>query len=180
MEKVESVKKESILHSERSKVVIGTLLLSGLGVALPRIFHILAGTSAGATFLPMHIAVLLAAMIFGVLSGSVVAGISIVCSYLLTGMPSAARLPYMAIELVIYAVLLGLLNKKYNSYVSLILTMVIGRILYSGVLFFAAEVFMLNSYGTPLLESVKVGMPGLAIQLLFVPVIAKFIHERIK
>lgn len=180
MEKVESIKKESILHNDKVKVIVGTVLLSGLGVALPRIFHVLAGTSAGATFLPMHIAVLLASLIFGVLSGSVVAGVSIVCSYLLTGMPSAARLPYMAIELVIYAVLLGLLNKKYNSYVSLILTMVIGRILYAGVLFVAAEVFMLNSYGTPILESVKLGMPGLAIQIILVPVIAKFIKERIK
>lgn len=180
MEKVENLKKESLLHNEKAKVIIGTVLLSGLGVALPRIFHVLAGTSAGAIFLPMHIAVLLASLIFGVLSGSIVAGISVLCSYLLTGMPSVARLPYMAIELIIYAVLLGLFNKKLNSYVSLILTMVVGRILYAGVLFAAAEVFMLSSYGTSVLESVKLGIPGLFIQVLLVPVIAKIIKERIK
>ena len=180
MEKVENLKKESLLHNEKAKVIIGTVLLSGLGVAFPRIFHVLAGTSAGAIFLPMHIAVLLASLIFGVLSGSIVAGISVLCSYLLTGMPSVARLPYMAIELIIYAVLLGLFNKKLNSYVSLILTMVVGRILYAGVLFAAAEVFMLSSYGTSVLESVKLGIPGLFIQVLLVPVIAKIIKERIK
>ena len=180
MEKVENLKKESLLHNEKAKVIIGTVLLSGLGVALPRIFHVLAGTSAGAIFLPMHIAVLLASLIFGVLSGSIVAGISVLCSYLLTGMPSVARLPYMAIELIIYAVLLGLFNKKLNSYVSLILTMVVGRILYAGVLFAAAEVFMLSSYGTSVLESVNLGIPGLFIQVLLVPVIAKIIKERIK
>ena len=180
MEKVENLKKESLLHNEKAKVIIGTVLLSGLGVALPRIFHVLAGTSAGAIFLPMHIAVLLASLIFGVLSGSIVAGISVLCSYLLTGMPSVARLPYMAIELIIDAVLLGLFNKKLNSYVSLILTMVVGRILYAGVLFAAAEVFMLSSYGTSVLESVKLGIPGLFIQVLLVPVIAKIIKERIK
>lgn len=180
MEKVENLKKESLLHNEKAKVIIGTALLSGLGVALPRIFHVLAGTSAGATFLPMHIAVLLASLIFGVLSGSIVAGISVLCSYLLTGMPSVVRLPYMAIELIIYAVLLGLFNKKLNSYVSLILTMVVGRILYAGILFAAAEVFMLSSYGTSVLESVKLGIPGLFIQVLLVPVIAKIIKERIK
>lgn len=180
MEKVENLKKESLLHNEKAKLIIGTALLSGLGVALPRIFHVLAGTSAGATFLPMHIAVLLASLIFGVLSGSIVAGISVLCSYLLTGMPSVARLPYMAIELIIYAVLLGLFNKKLNSYVSLILTMVLGRILYAGILFAAEEVFMLSSYGTSVLESVKLGIPGLFIQVLLVPVIAKIIKERIK
>lgn len=180
MEKVECIKKESILHTQKSKVIVGTLLLSGLGVALPRIFHVLVGSSAGATFLPMHIAVLLASLIFGGLSGSIVAGISVLCSFLLTGMPSVARLPYMAIELVIYAALLGLLNKKYNSYISLILTIVLGRVLYAGVLFISSEVFMLNLYGTQVLESVKLGMPGLVIQILLVPVVAKFIKERIK
>ena len=59
MEKIE--KKENhlleILQTRKAKYVVGTLLLSGIGIALPRIFHILAGSSAGATFLPMHIAV---------------------------------------------------------------------------------------------------------------------------
>ena len=54
IEKVESVKKQNILQkfltSTKGKYVVGTLLLSGIGIALPRIFHILAGANAGATF----------------------------------------------------------------------------------------------------------------------------------
>lgn len=183
MEKVETIKKEKgmigALTSTKAKYIIGTVLLSGIGIALPRIFHILVGSTAGATFLPMHIAVLIAALTFGVISSTVVAGSSIIFSYLLTGMPTIARFPYMLIELVIYAVLLGLLKKKFNSYISLISTIVLGRIIYSGVLFTAINVLGLPTYGISVIESIKVGMPGIIIQLLCVPVIAKVMNERL-
>lgn len=184
MEKVESVKKNNrlveILSNPKVKYAVGTVLLSGFGVALPRIFHVLAGSTAGATFLPMHICVLIAALTFGTISSTIVAGSSIIFSYLLTGMPTIARLPYMLIELVIYAVLLSVLNKKLNSYVSLIATIVLGRILYAGILFVSVNVLGLSSYGISVMESVKMGIPGIILQLLFVPVIAKVIKKGMK
>lgn len=184
MEKIERIKKEKgsikTLTNIKAKYIIGTILLSGIGIALPRIFHILAGSTAGSIFLPMHIAVLIAALTLGVVSSTVVAVSSIIFSYLLTGMPTAARLPYMLIELVIYAVLLGLFNKRFNSYVSLIMTIVLGRILYSGVLFTAINIIGLPTYGISVIESIKIGLPGMAIQLLFVPIIAKLMNERLK
>lgn len=184
IEKVETVKKESgltkALSSKKSKYIIGTILLSGIGIALPRIFHVLAGESAGRAFLPMHIAVLIATITFGITSGSIVAGSSIIFSYLLTGMPSLARLPYMLIELLIYAILLGVLNKKFNKYISLILTIILGRVLYAGVLFVAINVLGLQTYGISVIESIKVGLPGILIQLAFVPFIATFIEKGTK
>ena len=182
-EKVKSAKEQNrlaqALTSTKGKYVVGTVLLSGIGVALPRIFHVLAGSAAGATFLPMHIAVLIAALIFGGISGSIVAGSSIVFSYLLTGMPSLARLPYMLIELVIYAVLLSVLNKKFNSYVSLIATIILGRVLYAGVLFAAVNGLGLPTYGISVIDSIVTGLPGIAIQLICVPFIAKAIKKGI-
>lgn len=184
LEKVKDLKKENrlveILSSTKAKYIVGTVLLSAIGVALPRIFHVLAGSSSGATFLPMHIAVLVASLTFGALSGSIVAGSSIICSYLLTGMPAFARLPYMLIELVIYAVLLSTLNKKFNSYVSLIATIILGRVLYAGVLFVAINVLGFQTYGISVIESIKVGLPGIVIQLASVPFIVKAIKKGIK
>ena len=181
MEKVGEVKKQNklleVLTTKTAKLIIGTVLLSGIGVALPRIFHVLAGASAGATYLPMHIAVLIAAISFGVISASVVAGSSIIFSYLLTGMPTLQRLPYMLIELVIYAVLLGLLNKKFNSYISLIATIILGRILYAGVMFASVNILGLQAYGISVWESVKMGIPGLILQLICVPFIASTIKK---
>lgn len=169
-----------ILSNKKAKYIIGTSLLSIIGIALPRIFHVLAGSSAGATFLPMHIAVLIAGLVFGAISASIVAGSSVIFSYLLTGMPSLDRLPYMLIELVIYAVLLNLFNKKFNSYISLILTIILGRVLYAGVLFTAINLCGLPTYGISVIESIRVGLPGLAIQLICVPFIAKIMSERLK
>lgn len=183
MEKVKTTKKENrlvaILSNKKSKYIIGTLLLSGIGVTLPRIFHILAGSTAGATFLPMHIAVLIAALTFGTISATIVAGSSVVFSYLLTGMPNLARLPYMLIELVIYAILLSVFNKKFNSYVSLILTMILGRVLYAAILFVATSWLGLQSYGISVIESVQAGWLGIVIQLVCIPFIAKFMNERL-
>ncbi len=183
IEKLESIKKENrlleALTSTKGKYIIGTVLLSGIGIALPRIFHVLAGASAGATFLPMHIAVLIAALIFGGLSASIVAGSSIIFSYLLTGMPSLARLPYMLIELIIYAVLLSVLNKKFNSYISLIATIILGRVLYAGILFIAINGLGLPTYGISVIDSIVTGLPGIAIQLICVPFIAKTIKKGI-
>lgn len=184
LEKVQSMKKLTylieILSSKKAKYIIGTILLSGLGIVLPRIFHILAGTNAGSTFLPMHLAVLIAAFTFGITSATVVAGSSVIFNYLLTGMPNLARLPYMLIELVIYAILLSLLNKKFNSYISLIATIVLGRVIYSGILFVAIHVLELPTYGISVMQSVIIGIPGLVIQLVIVPFIAKMMNERLK
>lgn len=181
MEKVENMKKTNrlseVLSNKKIKYAVGTVLLSGLGIALPRIFHVLAGAQSGATFLPMHICVLIAALTFGAVSSTVVAGSSILFSFLLTGMPSLARLPYMLIELVIYGILLSVFNKKFNSYVSLVMTIVLGRILYAGILFSAVNILGLSSYGISVMESVRIGIPGIILQLLFVPVLAKIINK---
>lgn len=183
VEKVKTITKGNglteILSSKKAKNIIGTVLLSGIGIALPRIFHVLAGSTAGAIFLPMHIAVLIAALTFGTLSATIVAGSSVIFSYLLTGMPTLARLPYMLIELVIYAILLSVFSKKINSYISLIVTVILGRVLYSGVLFVAINLFGLSTYGISVIESIKTGIPGIIIQLLCIPFIAKIMNERL-
>lgn len=184
MEKVKVLENKNrlteILASRKAKYMIGTILLSGVGIVLPRVFHVLAGSTAGSVFLPMHIAVLLAALTFGITSGCVVAGTSVICSYLLTGMPALARMPYMLIELLIYAILLSVLNKKFNSYVSLVVTMVLGRLLYSGVLGIAIHIIGLQTYGISVIESIKTGLPGIILQLICVPFVAKAIQKGAK
>ena len=95
----------------------------------------------------------------------------------MAGMPSLARLPYMLIELMIYGILLSVFNKKFNSYVSLVMTVVLGRILYAGVLFSAVNILGLSSYGISVMESVSMGIPGIILQLLFVPVLAKIMNK---
>ena len=183
-EKVETMKKSNklveILSTRKAKYIIGTCLFSGLGIAIPRIFHVLIGSSAGVTFLPMHLMVLIAALTFGITSASIVAGSSVIFSYLLTGMPAIERMPYMLIELVIYGVLLGLFNKKFSPYISLIAAMILGRILYAGVLFVAVNLLGFNGYGISVIQSVQAGIPGIIIQLICVPFLASVVKKGIK
>lgn len=184
MEEVDSAKKTNklveVLSNKKAKYIIGTVLFSGLGIAIPRIFHILVGSSAGVTFLPMHFMVLISAIVFGITSSCIVAGSSVIFSYLLTGMPALARMPYMLIELIIYGILLGLFNKKFNSYISLIATMILGRILYAGVLFASVNLLGLNGYGISVMQSIKSGIPGIVLQIALVPVLAMIVKKGIK
>lgn len=184
LEKVKTLENKNylgeILSNKKVKYIIGTILLGGIGIALPRIFHVLAGSSAGSTFLPMHLAVLIAALVFGTTSSCLVAGSSVIFSYLLTGMPTLARMPYMLIELLIYAILLSVANKKMNSYLSLIATIILGRILYAGVLEIAINVWGLPTYGISVIESIKAGLPGIMIQIICVPFLAKVIQKGVK
>ena len=113
------------------------------------------------------------------MSSCIVAGTSVIFSYLLTGMPTLARLPYMLIELVIYALLLSVLNKKFNSYISLIGTIILGRIIYAGVLFAAINIFGMQTYGISVMQSIITGLPGIALQLICVPFIARIIKKGI-
>ena len=90
------------------------------------------------------------------------------------------RLPYMLMELVIYAVLLSICSKRFNLYISLALTIVLGRILYAGVLAVAINILGLPTYGISVIESIKIGLPGIILQLAFIPVMAKTIQKGIR
>lgn len=182
-EKVDTMKKNNLverLSTRKAKYIIGTILFSAFGIVIPRIFHLLFGSSAGITFLPMHLMVLISALTFGITSASIVAGSSVIFSYLLTGMPAIQRMPYMLIELLIYGVLLGVFNKKFNAYISLIGAMIIGRVLYAGVLFVAVNLIGLNGYGISVIQSVISGIPGILLQIACVPSIAKAVRKGIK
>lgn len=97
------------------KSVVSTVLIA-LALILPQIFHLIGGAQSGMVFLPMYIPILLGGLVLGVRWGLGVAVISPVLSYLFTSlagspMPALVRLPYMIVELSIFALVAGLFNK---------------------------------------------------------------------
>ena len=122
---------------------------------------------------------LIAALTYGITSSITVATASTVFSFLLSGMPNLARLPYTLIELVIYGIILSLFNKKFNRYISLIATIIVGRITYAVLLYAAINLFGFETYGFSVIDSIITGWPGIIIQLIFVPIIAKFAKENL-
>ncbi len=108
------------MKQSHTKNLVLTAFCIALCIVLPMAFHAI---GAGATFLPMHIPVLLCGLLCGWPFGAACGLIGPLLSSLLTGMPPAfPTLPAMMLELCAYGVLTGLFYRKLrgNLYLSLI------------------------------------------------------------
>ncbi len=146
-----------------------------LGITMPIAFHFFGG--AGQMFLPMHIPVLVAGLLLGSHGGLTVGLLTPVISSLATGMPPLMpMLPIMMIELGVYGAVTGYLYRQRRLPLvwSLIGAMLAGRI--AAALLVAGMAAMLAVQMQPLafiIASVTIGLPGMAIQLLIVPLLVK-------
>lgn len=166
------------------KIVYGGILLA-LGILLPQAFHLTGIPQSGGVFLPMHIPVLLAGFMLGPVYGALIGFLSPVISFFLTGMPTAARLPFMAAELIGYGMVSGLLfhnlklkKKKLGIYVSLIVSMLAGRLIYLLMLTAATYLFHIQGAQPAMaFTAVMTGIPGIVIQLMIIPPIVYLIRK---
>ncbi len=149
-------------------------ICAALCVVLPIAFH--AVPDGGSIFLPMHIPVLLCGLIFGWPYGLVCGIMGPVLSHYLTGMPPAAFLMSMVVELAAYGLFSGLgmlfiRTKKVtlDLYIALVIAMLLGRVI-SGL----AKTWILAP-GTPafawVTTSLVTGIPGIAAQLVLIPLV---------
>ena len=159
-------------------LVLAGLLLA-IGIILPTIVH-LTGIS-GAVFLPMHIPVLISGFVLGPMLGGIIGFITPLLNYSLTGMPPAPVLWIMLAELSFYGILSGLLyrNVRMNLILSLILSMIGGRIVAALTLLILAKGFGITM---PPLMTYVYGMtvtaiPGIVIQLILIPTLVKAIDN---
>lgn len=159
----------------RSYVFTSVFVL--LSVSVPWAFHQF--HLAGPTFLPMHIFVLVAGLVFGWRAGLIVGLLTPLASYVISGMPVLRILPQIAVELSVYGLVAGVLREKLNLRIiwSLLGAMIAGRLaLYLGVLVIYLTIRKIYS---PLgLEAnpffvvwpvIKQGWPGIVIQLALIP-----------
>ena len=147
-------------------------------VALPQVFHAIGvlsgtGTQVGATFLPMHIPVILAGFLAGPVVGALVGALSPLLSYLISGMPTAALLPFMAIELLGYGLVSGLLaERKMPVIVKVFAVMVAGRALKAVAVLFTVYVLGGDSAAiVAIWTSIVTGLPGIVLQLALIPLL---------
>ncbi len=162
--------------SNTLKISLGAMLMT-LSIVLPQIFHLTGIPQVGAVFLPMHIPVLLAGFMLGPIYGSVIGVIAPVVSYFVAGMPTAARLPFMIVELLFYGLASGLFyhvfnlkNKKFGTVISLILSMISGRLAYAAALVIAGKLFGIEAGGVIAAVTATVtGSYGIGLQLIAIP-----------
>ena len=144
-----------------------------LGVLLPIAFHAIG--AMGSVFLPMHIPVLMAGLLLGPVVGAGVGALTPICSALLTGMPPVLpALPIMVPELIAYGWVSGYLRRNCNLFVALVAAMLAGRLTAGIMVWLLAQWIELP--WTPwvyLTATVAKGIPGLIVQLLFIPLLVK-------
>ncbi|MFA9464113.1 MAG: ECF transporter S component [Velocimicrobium sp.] len=155
------------------KKSIITAVCIALGVVLPQAFHAI--PNAGSIYCPMHIPVLICGLICGWQYGLLAGLVTPFLSSVFTGMPPAAYLPPMMIELAIYGCVCGLMMKFVKTknvyadlYISLIVAMLTGRIIAGAAraLIFASGKYSLAVWGTSYFVT---ALPGIIIQMVLIP-----------
>ncbi len=153
------------------------LILAGLmiafGLLLPMIFH---AFGAGPVFLPMHIPVIVAGFILNLPFAVAVGAITPLLSSFTTGMPPLFPMAViMVFELVAYAAVSNITYRKLrlNVYLSIITAMIAGRIVAGVTIWILAALFAPGLPGPVkfISGSITAGIPGIAIQLFFLPVL---------
>ncbi len=159
------------------KLTYGSFFIA-LGVVLPIAFHFFGGV--GMVFLPMHIPVLLAGFFLGHRQGAMVGFLTPILSSFLTGMPPIPILYIMIFELSAYGFVAGLFyqRKNMNVILSLLLTMVTGRLI-MGLAVFALQPLLGLQLNPSIyfVNAITTGLPGIAIQLMVIPVLVKMMER---
>lgn len=165
----------------RTARIVSAAACIALAVVLPLILHTV--PSAGKIFLPMHLPVLLCGLVCGPLLGLACGAISPAISYFVSGMPVAAALPGMICELAVYGLVSGLLFKLLRRapaaarvYGALIGAMLCGRIvagLVNGFIFQSGK-YTMQAW---LAASFTTALPGIAIQLVVIPLVLFILHK---
>ena len=163
------MRRKRTMKKNSTKKMVYAAICVALGVVLPIAFHSV--QNARSIFLPMHIPVLLCGLLCGPWYGLVCGILAPVLSSTLTGMPPAAILPSMVVELAVYGLVAGLMKKATkNNIISLIVAMLAGRVV-SGLA--KAFIFNAGSYSLKawVTGSFVTALPGIIIQLILIPVI---------
>ena len=164
---------------------VRSIVLSGLfiavGVLLPVVFH---ATGSGGIFLPMHIPVMLAGFFLDIPFALAVGIATPLVSSLITGMPPLFPvMPYMAAELPVYALVCSLLYRKIklNAHLSLVISMIAGRIAAAAAVWILATFFTANLPAPPafIAAAIVTGLPGIALQLLIIPFVVSAVERNL-
>ena len=176
-----------MIQNKTERLVTAALCLA-LGIIIPQAFHVIPVANTGGVFLSMHIPVILCGYFAGGMYGALVGIMCPILSFLFTGMPNAARLPFMICELAIYGLAAGIaykvlekMNKTMRIYVTLIITMLCGRIAYFFGIVVAVYILGMKELSVgAVIGAVVLGVPGIIIQLVLIPAIVFAVDKMLK
>jgi niacin transporter len=151
-------------------VIVQAILLLSAAFVLPSLAH-LTGLPVR-WLLPMHWPVILAGLCYGWRSGLIIGIAAPLASFGVSGMPPAAVLPAMTLELAAYGFLAGFARQSFglSTRIAALVSLVGGR-----VVFLAAALmigWISTSFGSYLTAAMAPGIPAALAQLLLLPMLA--------
>jgi predicted membrane protein len=160
-----------IMQNKLTREITLSGLLIAIGLILPTLFHMV---GAGSSFSPMHIPVLIAGFTVSLPFAAAVGFLIPLLSSLFTGMPPMFPvLPFMLFELAAYGAVANLLYRKFklNVYISLIGSMLAGRVVSAVVVWILASFFMAQLPGPVIFfaSTITGSIPGIIIQIVLIP-----------
>lgn len=164
--------------TEAQKISISALMVA-LGLIIPFFTSHMFGVP-GTILLPMHFPIIIGGLVCGPFYGAIIGLIVPVLSSLLTGMPPVyPMLPLMAVQLIFMGLFSGLIAKKFNTLISVIGGIIGGWIAYSIMLWILIQLSG-HALNMTVSSALIVGIPGIVIQLIACPLVAKFINRLMK
>ncbi len=168
--------------SLKLKITVKSLISVGivaLAVILPQLVHLAAGQAGGVQWLPMFLPVLMGGCLLGWAWGLGLGIASPVVSFLITlafgnPMPAAARLPFMVVELAVFAAISGLFSKKISqngwmAFPAVLLAQVAGRTVFMLLVLIFGSVTPFTP--AVIWSQIQTGLLGTVLQAVLVPFI---------
>jgi len=166
----------------QKSIAVKTVISAGLialAVLLPQLIHLALGQPGGVKYLPMYLPILIGGCLLGTKWALAVGILSPLVSFMLTSlsgnpMPAAPRLPFMILELAVFAAVSGLFSKKIVSnamwaFPAVICAQIAGRLVFLGAIALTAS---FTTFTVPMIwGQIITGIPGLLIQAVLAPVI---------
>ncbi len=165
------------------------LVLTGIFIAIGLILPMLTGMipGIGMALLPMHLPIFICAYVCGSKYAGLAGIITPLLKVAIWGVPPLMPIGIaMSLELMVYGVVAGAIFWKmkktlFAAYVGLIIAMVLGRVTW-GIAMFAmlginGQAFTMDAFLSGVLLT---SIPGIVIQLLFVPVLGVTLVNRMK
>ena len=163
------------------------MILAAMFLALAYVMPFLTGQipEIGAMLCPMHIPVLLCGFFCGPVWGGIVGLVAPILRSVLTGgfPPMFPTAVCMAFELAAYGAVTGIMHrvlpkKKPYVYCSLLTAMVTGRLVWGGAMFICTGINGDGfTFGAFLAGAVTNALPGIAVQLILVPVLVMLLDN---
>lgn len=171
------------------------LALAAMFLALAYVLPFLTGQvpQIGSMLCPMHIPVILCGYFCGAPWGFIIGAVAPLLRSVTLGMPTLFPKAFaMAFELAVYGLMSGVLyrvlpKKKINIYVSLVLSMIAGRLVW-GIVQFCCMGLDASKFGFSAFWAGAVvnALPGIVLQIVIIPVIVmlfektKFINRSLR